>query len=511
MWMPEVPVASRIGAIGDQHRRRDGPMNDAEHPRPPGIFDREAEWAELVAFACDQRPGATLGVVTGRPRQGKSALLEALAGETDGFYFVAQEAAEAESLRRLADEVARWTGAAEPPDWSGWSQALDGLLALGDRRPVPVVLDGFPHLVRQCPGLPSVLLNAYGRPHQPRERSRTRLLLCGSARSLMRRLFGSTSPLYGLAGLRLTLHPLDFRQAARLWGIEDPRLAVLVHAVLGGSAPYRHDYVCDDTPSGPDDFDTWICRTVLNPRVPLFHEAAHLVEEEPALPDRPVCHSALAAVASGAATRGEIADRLGLRLEDVTHALAQLQDSGLICGEVDAFRPRRERLYITEPLLAFEYAVLRPHRSLLERRPAAEVWRELRPLFESAVVAPHFARLCRDWALSYAGPDTFPGMAVSACAGVAGEVPVDVVVRGEAGERPGALLSVGTACWAEQPDIPHLERLRRAVELLTARGEDTSRTLLACYGAAGFSPALRAAESRGEVLLVDLERLYRGA
>ncbi|WP_377271133.1 ATP-binding protein [Peterkaempfera sp. SMS 1(5)a] len=486
-------------------------MDLAQLRKPPEIFDREAEWAELAAFVCNDRPGATLGVVAGPPRQGKSALLEALTAECGGFYFAAQEGAESESLRRLADDLARHTGSTEPPRLTRWGEALDALFALGERQPLPVVLDGFPHLVRQCPALPSVLLNAYGRPHQPRERSRTRLLLCGSARSVMGRVFGSTSPLHGVAGLSLTVHPLDFRQAARLWGVTDPGLAVELHAVLGGSAAYRHDYVCDDTPSAPDDLDAWICRTVLNPRMPLFHEATHLLEEEPGLPDRAVCHSTLAAVASGAATRGEIAERLGLRLEDVTHALAQLQDCGLLTCEPNAFHPRRERLRITEPLLAFEHAVLRPHRSQLERQPPAEVWPQLRPVFDAAVVGPHFARLCRDWALGYASTSTFPGIATSALPGAVADLAVDVAVRGEAGGRPAALLSVGTARWAEPLDLPDLEGLHRVLEILTARGEDTSRTLPACYGAAGFSPGLRTAASRGEVLLVDLDRLYHGS
>ncbi|MGW7466023.1 hypothetical protein ACWGJT_15295 [Streptomyces xantholiticus] len=40
---------------------------------------------------------------------------------------------------------------------------------------------------------------------------------------------------------------------------------------------------------------------------------------------------------------------------------------------------------------------------------------------------------------------------------------------------------------------------------------DTSHLKPACYSGAGFTPELRAAEDRGEVLLVDLERLYRGS
>ncbi len=63
------------------------------------MFDREAEWAGLSKFCGDDAPGATLGVVTGRRRQGKSFLLEAACEQTGGFYFQATEATVAESLR----------------------------------------------------------------------------------------------------------------------------------------------------------------------------------------------------------------------------------------------------------------------------------------------------------------------------------------------------------------------------------------------------------------------------
>jgi hypothetical protein len=44
-------------------------------PKPDHLFDRDAEWKGLVSFAADAHPGATLAVVSGRRRQGKSYLL----------------------------------------------------------------------------------------------------------------------------------------------------------------------------------------------------------------------------------------------------------------------------------------------------------------------------------------------------------------------------------------------------------------------------------------------------
>ncbi|MFE7812006.1 hypothetical protein ACFU5P_08510 [Streptomyces sp. NPDC057433] len=60
-------------------------------------------------------------------------------------------------------------------------------------------------------------------------------------------------------------------------------------------------------------------------------------------------------------------------------------------------------------------------------------------------------------------------------------------------------------------DLGHLERLRRILHLLDARGVDTTHATPACSSGAGFSPELREAAARGEVLLVDPERLYRGS
>ncbi len=77
--------------------------------RPEDMFDREVEWDRLARFCTDDAPGATLGVVSGRRRQGKSFLLEAACEQTGGLYFQAVEAIAADALRRfgarLADHV----------------------------------------------------------------------------------------------------------------------------------------------------------------------------------------------------------------------------------------------------------------------------------------------------------------------------------------------------------------------------------------------------------------------
>src|SRR5271170_4327972 len=151
--------------------------------KPPHLFGRDTEWTGLVAFAADARPGATLGVVSGRRRQGKSYLLQALATALGGIYFPALELTETVSLRLFADELIRFSGSPVPP-FRDWLDAIPYLLRLAGDRNVPVVIDEFPFLVKASPALPSIIQRELG-PGGSGSASRTRLLLCGSAMSVM--------------------------------------------------------------------------------------------------------------------------------------------------------------------------------------------------------------------------------------------------------------------------------------------------------------------------------------
>ncbi|MFF5155040.1 ATP-binding protein [Streptomyces sp. NPDC000348] len=487
-------------------------------PRPSDMFDREWEWSELTAFATAEGAGPRLGVVSGRRRQGKSFLLQALAEATGGFYFAAVEASAAESLRLLGEAVARFTGAAVPQRPENWDEALEMLFRLAAERPLTVVVDEFPYLVRNAPSLPSRLQAALGVRSERHRTERPRILLCGSAMSFMGGLLSGASPLYGRAGLDLVVHSLGFREAAEFWGIQDPRLAVLVHAIVGGTPAYRREFVDDDVPDGADDFDSWVCRTVLNPARPIHGEASYLLAAEPDLRDRSLYHSVLAAVAGGNRTSGGIASAVGRKATDISLPLTVLRNCGLLTAEPDAFRGNRTTYHVAEPLISFHHAVLRPETALLSRRRgAARVWEHSRPTFLSKVVGPHFERLCREWVEWHADPGTFGGMPIQVSSGTVADpasrtgIEADVVVHGAIGQDQGILLSVGEAKWNKVMHLGHLQRLRRMLDLLAARGVDTGHATPACYSGAGFDPDLRAAADRGEVVLVDLQRLYTGS
>jgi len=483
--------------------------------KPADMFDRDREWSQVTAFIEEDRPGATLGVVSGRRRQGKSFLLEAACQQAGGFYFSAQEATEAESLSLIGAALTSYLNPVAPISPADWQTVIDILLQLGRERAVPVVIDEFPYLARVSPALPSIIQAAYAPRRAERSESRTRLLLCGSALSFMGKLLSGNAPLRGRASLDLTVQTLDYRLAAQFWGLQDPRLALLVHAVVGGTPAYRTEMIRFDAPTGPADFDAWAARTILSPGCPMFLEARYLLAEEPELRDTALYHSVLAAIAAGNSGRGAIASHVGRKNNELSHPLTVLEDAGLIVRESDAFRANRTDFRINEPLLAFYHAIMRPFwPQLMRGTGAAQVWERSQPRFASSILGPHFERLCREWALYFAG-DRFGDWPVQVAAGTVNDPQnktlhqVDVAVLGHAdGARP-PLLAIGEATWNKQMGLGHLERLRRIRDVL-AGGEkfDTSRTRLLCFSGAGFTDDLKQVCQRGDVDLVGLEDLY---
>ena len=175
--------------------------------------------------------------------------------------------------------------------------------------------------------------------------------------SVMGQLLVGSAPLRGRASLELIIRPFGCRDAARFWDIGDPRLAVLVHSIVGGTPAYRREFVGGDSPISLADFDAWVLRTVLNPQLPLFREARYLLAEETEIRDTALYHAVFGAIASGNATRGGIASCIGRKSTDIGHPVAVLEDAQLISRETDPFRKGRSLYRITEPLIIFYEAV----------------------------------------------------------------------------------------------------------------------------------------------------------
>jgi uncharacterized protein len=386
--------------------------------------------------------------------------------------------------------------------------------------PKPVVIDEFPFLAKATPALPSLIQRAL-EPAAQRRGTPVRLLLCGSALGFMGKLLAGNAPLRGRAGLELVVRTLDFRLAREFWEIADLRTAVLTNAIVGGTPAYRREFVQDDSPANADDFDAWVCRTVLSPGRPLFREARYILAEELDLHDTALYHAVLAAIAEGNITRGGIASYLGRKSTDLAHPLGVLHDAGLITHETEAFKRNRSAYRIAEPLLTFYHAIMRSAWGDLERPGrAAQVWQRSQHTFHANVVGPHFEEICRQWARWHAGPETYGGAyPVRVASGTVSDpdarktAEIDVAIFGRSDGDRDTLLAIGEVKWQEHMTTSHLKRLQHVRDLLWAKAEPGAKSArLLLFSSAGFSAGLLdLAAQDSSFQLIGLDRLYYGS
>lgn len=483
--------------------------------RPASVFDRETEWNDLVRFVSGPDGMPSIGLVYGRRRLGKSFMLDHLQRAVGGFQYQALEETREAALAGFTGATAAFAGFAAPSGsrFENWSAAFESLAQAASGR--LIVIDEFPYLLRDSGELPSVIQAAYDRARTGRH-PWFRMILCGSALSVMTQLLSGTKALRGRAKLDMPVASFDFRQARAYWGIEDRTVAFLVDAVLGGPPGYR-DLLDGAAPTHLDEFEGWMSAGVLNPSHALFREADYLLTEDPSMSDRALYRSIIASIAAGRATKGGVANELGRAEGRLDYPMGQLERAHLIIRDQDLLRPNRPLLRVADPLLRFYFSVLRRDLARFSSRLTHQAWTDSQPRFDSQVVGPHFEALARTWATRYASERTLGGVPRTV-----GFVQVndrdlkqsfelDVVVEGEPTDVKARLIAIGEAKGGDaERTLDDLRRLDRLRALLAARA-NVSRTKLLLFGRSGFAPdVVEAAHMRSDVELVDLERLYEG-
>lgn len=485
--------------------------------KPDRLFDRETEWHELTEYTTSPRPGAALGLVYGRRRQGKTLLLELLALELGGFMFAATQQSEAQNLADLGAAYGAYRGLRQPVVFPGYREALDELLRLGEERPVTVIIDEFPYLTAATPALPSYLQRALSPLGHARERTRTRLILCGSALTTMSQLLSGGAPLRGRAQLELVVRPFGFRESAAFWEVaDDPELAFRLHALTGGTPAYK-DMCGSSGPRSLADFDSWVQRRLLNPASAMFREGGLLLREEPSITDPTSYAATLGAISAGSTRRSEIAAALGRPSSAIAHLLTGLQDVGLITHLDDALRGKRGAFLIAEPVVRLHQLITARYEPELVAGRADRVWGRSAPTIAGKIYGPHFESLAREWCLRYAAEATLGGPAGAvrpteiACREHRDRHELDIVVTDDPGTG-GRIVAIGEAKATNAPvDARQLRRLEHLRGLLPSDRVGQPPKLL-LFSRSGFTQGLaEESTTRHDIELISLDRIYQGA
>ncbi|MCM2576823.1 ATP-binding protein [Streptomyces meridianus] len=489
--------------------------------KPSDVVDREREWDLLTDFLADPSREMRLGIVSGRRRHGKSYLLRALSERVGGLYITAvREEGRGTALQRFSDAVVAHAGMRPGTlRFSDWRDVLVNAMDVVSRQAATplLVIDELPYLIQHSPEVPGLIQQLYDE-HQQGGGTGARLVLCGSAMSVMHELLSGAKPLRGRAVVDLRLGPFDFRASRDFWGIEDPLTALRVHAVLGGAPGYLP---VAGRPSPNNGFDQWLVSTLLDPGRAVYSrtETEYLLREDPRITHHTLYYDILTAIAQGATTPTKVGSALGRQRTAMTHPLDVLISTGYVQREQDVLRTRHPVITLADPVIRFNQLVTLPQAVTIEEGFAEQIWQASTPTFDSKILGPHFEDLARQWTRRHAHavlPDGLPGPVgttevADPAARTRHEVDVLALVLGERPQSPRARIAVlGEAkATAARRGARDLERLERIRDLLAEQGHDTSGTTLALYSLHGFhDDVVQAGERRNDVLLVDLPGLY---
>ena len=339
------------------------------------------------------RVRASLIVVSGRRRVGKSRLLlEAVQNRRKVFFQAAKVSSEL-NLEAFKSQVSASLGPSPVldgiADWEGVLHYISQL-STENHGNVVVVIDEFPYITDSDKSLPSLLQRFWDA--EIHKGGGMKLVLCGSSISQMDELFAERNPLYGRATMQMVVKPLPLRDAAMFFPDYSAEDLVVSHAIFGGMPYYLQ--LCDHQA----DLRTNVINLLLSETGALVDEPNTLLQSE--LRDPAFYSSILSAIAQGCSTTNEVAGRIGRSdtrsLGPYLETLRRL-DLISVSKSMDASeKVRNLRLAINDRLIAFWHWFVRPNLTAITEGNGHEVYDSIIASKFPEYLGYAFERICLD-------------------------------------------------------------------------------------------------------------------
>ncbi|MGA9285282.1 MAG: ATP-binding protein [Solirubrobacteraceae bacterium] len=407
------------------------------------FINRSTELGALTRW-WDEGATGRISLVWGRRRVGKTVLCNEFARARRTVFHTGAGRLARDELRLLSRATGEAVGggvrdlSARP--FADWDDALESLATIATDEPLLLVLDEFPEMLRSSPELPGVIRAFWDRA---RDRTRLRIMLCGSAVRVMRAIQEEREPLYGRIDLSLAVHPFAPHESAMLLGRLSPADRALVWGIVGGVPLYLTWWDQDN------DLRSNLERLVCTPGGKLLDEGRLVLATEGEMGE--LGQRVLRAIAGGKTKHNEIEQTVGAEPARTLQRLIELRlVERVIPVTSQGLRTRRRSYRIADNFLAFWLSIVEPYSAEIERGLGKSI---LGPLMErldehmgerwEEAFRAHLRRLASQGALA---PDI---VKVGAFWSEHPAVEIDAVAI--AGRREEAVLA-GEAKWARKAD-----------------------------------------------------------
>jgi hypothetical protein len=474
------------------------------------LVDRGREIRELRELS--ERASASLGLLYGRRRVGKTFLLRNVWEKQRLFYFLAADETTERNRVELLQEMERYfEDKIYEEDYPNWRTVFRLLAELAERSDTVVVLDEFQNFLQDNDqeDIPSKLAAVW---EEVIEKNIT-LILCGSEISMMKSLNkGKAAPLYGRFNWSQRLRPFTYREVDMMVEGLNPREIVEVYAIYGGMPQYLNT-ICTAHPLNEN-----VVETILSPRGEVNLQISSLFAQERGIREPGAYHAILTAIAGGNTTVNEIAQASGVQGENNTitrKKLSVLQSLYLIDRERNCDEKRGPyHYYILDHGVHFWYKFVLPNRSRLELGDERGVWDEQISPALNSYVGQIFEHICRESFVHHHKNWKLP--AFKSWGRWQGQdrnkrsIEIDIVAELEDGLR-----LTGEIKWSSRPvDVDVYYGHQRDLEDLSNSGrkwaheafEEAGQQIF--FSAAGFTSSFEDIAAEEDIILITLEDMF---
>lgn len=347
---------------------------------------------ELHTLNTEYNRNSSFVVIYGRRRVGKTTLIKEFLKNKTAFYYLATEELESQSMKRLANVIARTTKniLLQKIEFTDW---LDLFQLIADYKPEEkkvLVIDEFPYLVKTNSAFPSILQNAWD---EFLKDSNVMLILSGSLIGMMQKhALSYDSPLYGRRTAQMRLTPLPFTSIYETQNL--PFEQAVEQFALTGGVPKYLEFFEDGRP-----LEEQLKDAVFSKNGFLYEEPNFLLKSESLTAVN--YFSIIKTIADGNHKLGKIASALGQESSSLTPYLSTLSDLGFIekrtpITEKNPEKSRKGLYFIADNFLRFWFCYVYPYKGELELDNMQIVLDEIHKDFKEKFVAFAYEDICKD-------------------------------------------------------------------------------------------------------------------
>ena len=337
-------------------------------------------------------PQMMTALIYGRRRVGKSELIKQCLRECGerSIYYECKQTSELSNVASLAELISEAFGF-PPLSFDSMESCLEYLFKSAFEKPLIFVLDEYPYLRDNTPGIDSIL---QGLIDKYRDSSKLKLILCGSFVEVMKALLMKENPLYGRTDLTIDLKPMDYWESSLFYPDFSCEDKVRLFSVFGG-IPY-YNRLIDPGLSGRQNIEALIASDGAR----LENEVTMFLSSE--ISKIRNANEVFSTLARGYSRFNDILSQSHVSssptLADVLEKLIKMEVIEKQAPINDEGNRRKAGYFITDQLSKFYYRYIFRFISQLRVMDSPIFWdRYIQEDFESRFVPQSFETLCRQY------------------------------------------------------------------------------------------------------------------